>query len=88
MKDTLLLLLIASLYFLGCNKTPNVKSKKKMAVKTTGNYQDLEKLFVEWREFEKPPLKDGAPDYTKETFEHTFDSLGVICVYKCFFGIK
>lgn len=31
-------------------------------------YADLLQLFEEWREFESPPLLDGAPDYTVETF--------------------
>jgi hypothetical protein len=26
-------------------------------------------MFKEWRAFEKPPLREGAPDYTAETFE-------------------
>ncbi|MGB5822216.1 MAG: hypothetical protein WBG90_22225 [Saonia sp.] len=34
-----------------------------------GDYQDLVGLFKKWRAFEVPPLKDGAPDYTAETFE-------------------
>ncbi|MEO1202720.1 MAG: hypothetical protein AAFX10_08435, partial [Pseudomonadota bacterium] len=29
----------------------------------------LVELFKEWREFESPPLLDGAPDYTAEQFE-------------------
>ncbi|MGB5462404.1 MAG: hypothetical protein WBM92_03485 [Aureibaculum sp.] len=33
------------------------------------NYNELVSLFKEWRTFEKPPLRDGAPDYTAETFE-------------------
>jgi len=33
------------------------------------DYQDLVALFKEWRAFERPPLRDGAPDYTAETFE-------------------
>ncbi|MBT8315290.1 MAG: hypothetical protein KJP26_12595 [Maribacter sp.] len=33
------------------------------------NYDELVNLFKEWRAFETPPLKDGAPDYTAETFE-------------------
>jgi hypothetical protein len=33
-----------------------------------GSYQDLLVLFEEWRAFERPPLLDGAPDYTAETF--------------------
>ncbi|PTM10562.1 MAG: hypothetical protein DA407_03435 [Bacteroidetes bacterium] len=36
---------------------------------TTSEYADLVQLFKDWRTFEKPPLKDGAPDYTKATFE-------------------
>lgn len=34
-----------------------------------GGYEDLLQLFDDWREFEKPPLRDGAPDYTAERFE-------------------
>jgi hypothetical protein len=30
----------------------------------TGTYADLVKLFEEFLAFERPPLKDGAPDYT------------------------
>lgn len=33
------------------------------------SYQDLEKLFDDWRAFEKPPLLNEAPDYTATTFE-------------------
>lgn len=36
---------------------------------TSNDYQDLVALFKEWRTFEKPPLRDGAPDYTAATFE-------------------
>ncbi|MFM8393374.1 MAG: DUF885 family protein [Acidobacteriota bacterium] len=31
-------------------------------------HQDLVELFREWRAFEKPPLLDGAPDYTAGRF--------------------
>ncbi|WP_249356178.1 hypothetical protein [Maribacter sp. ACAM166] len=31
-------------------------------------YDYLVALFKEWRSFENPPLRDGAPDYTQETF--------------------
>ena len=30
-------------------------------------YEELLVLFEDWREFESPPLLDGAPDYTAET---------------------
>ena len=33
------------------------------------NYDDLLQLFADWREFESPPLLDGAPDYTVKQFE-------------------
>lgn len=36
---------------------------------SAGTYQDLVTLFHEWRAFEAPPLRAGAPDYTAETFE-------------------
>lgn len=32
-------------------------------------YDALAQLFADWRAFEHPPLKDGAPDYTAATFE-------------------
>jgi hypothetical protein len=35
----------------------------------TNDYDDLLQLFADWREFETPPLLDGAPDYTASTFE-------------------
>ena len=31
-------------------------------------YDALARLFAEWRDFERPPLRDGAPDYTSATF--------------------
>ena len=33
------------------------------------NRQELELLFNDWRQFESPPLKNGAPDYSNETFK-------------------
>jgi hypothetical protein len=35
----------------------------------TTDYQDLLSLFREWRDFEEPPMRRGAPDYTAETFD-------------------
>lgn len=36
---------------------------------SANNYESLVSLFEDWRKFEQPPLLNGAPDYTKETFE-------------------
>lgn len=33
----------------------------------SASYQDLVTLFTEWSAFERPPLLDGAPDYTAAT---------------------
>jgi len=33
------------------------------------DHGQLEQLFVEWREFERPPTYEGAPDYRSETFD-------------------
>ena len=33
----------------------------------SGSYQDLVELFDKWLVFERPPLRDGAPDYTAGT---------------------
>src|SRR4029450_8489400 len=29
-----------------------------------GSYEDLTALFAGWREFERPALREGAPEYT------------------------
>ncbi len=34
----------------------------------SSDYNALVSLFKAWRAFEKPPLRDGAPDYTEQTF--------------------
>ncbi len=33
------------------------------------SYADLTALFEEWRDFEKPPLVDGAPDYSQHSMK-------------------
>ncbi|MEO1260665.1 MAG: hypothetical protein AAFZ15_17845 [Bacteroidota bacterium] len=43
--------------------------KENPPLPTTNNYDDLVSLFHAWRNFENPPKRDGAPDYTKATFE-------------------
>jgi len=38
------------------------------------NHDDLVVLFKEWREFERPPMQNGAPDYTAKTFANRYES--------------
>ena len=52
--------------------------KSKEELNQASSYVDLEKLFLDWRNFENPPLLNGAPDYTKSQFkksQNTFNSL-------------
>jgi len=42
---------------------------------SSGSYDALLQLFAEWREFEQPPIRDGAPDYTAETFSARYVEL-------------
>ena len=37
------------------------------------SYEVLAQLFEDWREFERPPLRDGAPDYTAERFANAYE---------------
>jgi hypothetical protein len=39
------------------------------------SYDTLTALFEDWREFERPPMMDGAPDYTAERFAAAHDEL-------------
>ncbi len=43
---------------------------------TAGRYQDLVALFADWRAFEQPPMRAGAPDYTAESFARRHRELG------------
>ncbi len=75
------LLLITSLCYLtiatSCNQalqqvqevtqhTPTVPIETNTS--KTNQYEDLVALFHEWRAFETPPMREGAPDYTAATF--------------------
>lgn len=71
-KITSCIVSLLVLLSIGCQ---NEKKDEKTQTQTqaqsfaSNDYQDLVKLFHEWRTFEKPPLLDGVPDYTAETFE-------------------
>ena len=70
MKYILFLLILFSCSFQN-------KEIQKINNKST-DYQTLINLFYDWREFENPPLLNGAPDYTKERFkknEKNFEDL-------------
>nr|WP_298998527.1 hypothetical protein [uncultured Allomuricauda sp.] len=69
--NTFILFLLLAL-FTGCKTKKKERSDEKQTQTlnfTSNDYKDLVSLFKEWRSFEKPPLLDGAPDYTRETFE-------------------
>jgi len=44
----------------------------------SSDYSDLEKLFIDWRNFETPPLHEGAPDYRKVTFDNRWSDFKTI----------
>ena len=59
------------LYFCSCqaDKKEAIDVQMNTENYASNDYQDLVALFKDWRTFEKPPLLDGAPDYTVESFE-------------------
>ncbi len=65
--------ILTSLLILFCCTTnlndEGVTAIQEPAEYTANSYEELTKLFKEWRTFEKPPLLNGAPDYTSATFE-------------------
>lgn len=54
-----LLILLLSVSGVACQTERKVRMSE---------YKDLLPLFKEWREFERPPMLEGAPDYTAATF--------------------
>jgi hypothetical protein len=56
-QSTLALLLI--LIVISCSKPVETSNAPKAK-----SYAELETLFKDWREFQRPPLKDGTPDYS------------------------
>lgn len=45
------------------------------AIEGSYRYEDLITLFKEWREFQKPQLVDGIPDYTKDAMTRQYKNL-------------
>ena len=70
-----ILIQVLPIFFLLLLTSCQTEQKKKTENKqnktidfTSNSYQDLVTLFKTWREFENPPLFEGAPDYRAETF--------------------
>jgi len=75
MRHTSLTLISLFLLLQACQSTDTAPSLSPAVHK---EYADLVNLFKEWRAFERPPLREGAPDYTAETFKQrwpTFQQL-------------
>ena len=66
MKHILIILSFSLLAF-SCNSNETTETVKQTY--QSNSYDDLVALFRQWRTFENPPKLEGAPDYTKATFE-------------------
>ncbi len=72
MKITSAILILLATFFIGCEvdkKEKTNETETSTVTFTSNDYSDLVTLFKEWRIFEKPPVLEGAPDYTVESFE-------------------
>ncbi|MEO9968015.1 MAG: hypothetical protein ABJF11_19640 [Reichenbachiella sp.] len=65
-KSFIFLSVVALLAFVPACQTNDKISQTQNPEK---DYSDLAALFKTWRAFEIPPQRNGAPDYTAETFE-------------------
>ncbi len=55
-------------FFCACTTLFLAAAVSNATAQSNSEYEDLLQLFADWREFESPPLLDGAPDYTAEQF--------------------
>ena len=62
--------LLLMLVVISCSKPVETSNAPK--AKT---YAELETLFKEWREFQRPPLKDGTPDYSSAAMKKQQEEL-------------
>ena len=65
MKHISLIFLIPILFYF----VPNQQVTVQPLLTPANHYADLVRLFKDWRTFEEPPMRDGAPDYTVGTFK-------------------
>lgn len=66
MKKCFSFVILAVLTLVACDSDRSDATVKK---KIKASYTELADLFVEWREFEHPPMVNGAPDYSKTAFD-------------------
>ncbi|NAS31198.1 hypothetical protein GTQ40_09475 [Flavobacteriaceae bacterium R38] len=74
MKKLVLIISITLLLFsfISCQtegKKEQFQTSVALDYPVTSDYNDLVNLFKEWRTFETPPTREGAPDYTVVTFK-------------------
>ncbi len=69
MKHIFKLFLFCLISLLSCTDEPSTLSQTASQRLSPAKYEDLIALFREWRNFEKPPLRQGVPDYTSSTFK-------------------
>ncbi len=65
-------------FFAACISFALVATVSSAVADDKSNYDDLLQLFADWREFESPPLLDGAPDYTAPRFAARQDDFLVL----------
>ena len=68
--------LLIFLFLISCNASNNPTTEKNgdSVDEKFSKYEELVNLFYDWREFEKPPLLNGAPNYTKKRFKEDQDN--------------
>lgn len=81
MKISTVILPLFLTLFMSCQtdkKEATAETQTNIKNFTSNEYPALVALFKEWRTFEKPPLLDGAPDYTEKTFEKRWSKFKVL----------
>lgn len=61
-------ILLTFCLFTAC-ETGTTSTTSTPAAESSNSYEDLVSFFKDWRIFETPPMRDGAPDYTAATFK-------------------
>jgi hypothetical protein len=69
-KKILSPVLICFLFLISC------QSGNKL-VPVSNKYEDLVKLFKEWRAFQKPKMTNGLPDYSDAAMKKQFEDLDI-----------